>query len=309
MRRPLNIALVAEEAAGIQVLRRILAREDRLVAVLADETPREASTVAAAARAAGVRVSPPELVRDPGFAATIRAGSVDLLLNVHSLVVVHPEVLAAPRIGSFNLHPGPLPQLAGLNSPSWAIYLGERRHGVTLHWMTATIDAGPIAYSDSIAVTEDETGLSLSLKCVRAGLPLVDQLLAAAGADGANVPAAPQVGVRRYFGAGPPHGGWAPWDLPAERLAALVRACDYRPFRSPWPHPKAIHAGIEIAIVDAAATAEPTREPAGTVGCVRDDGVFVAAADRWLRVSLVEVGCRALAPQEVLKSGDRLVSP
>ena len=59
----------------------------------------------------------------------------------------------------------------------------------------------------------------------------------------------------------------------------------------------------------ATATAEPTREPSGTVGGVLDDGVLVAAGDRWLRVSHVEVGGRSVAPQELLKTGDRLVSP
>ena len=56
------------------------------------------------------------------------------------------DVLEAPRIGSFNLHPGPLPEYAGLNAPSWAIYHGEQEHRVTLHWLDAGIDTGPIAY-------------------------------------------------------------------------------------------------------------------------------------------------------------------
>ena len=38
------------------------------------------------------------------------------------------------------------PEYAGLNAPSWAIYNGEPAHGVTLHWMEAAIDTGPIAW-------------------------------------------------------------------------------------------------------------------------------------------------------------------
>ena len=50
------------------------------------------------------------------------------------------------RIGSFNLHPGPLPGFPGLNAPSWAIYERRARFGCTVHWMDAAIDAGLIAY-------------------------------------------------------------------------------------------------------------------------------------------------------------------
>ena len=67
-------------------------------------------------------------------------------MNVHSLFLIHPWS-SAPTIGSFNLHPGPLPEYAGLNVPSWAIYEGEKRsHGVTVHWMDEGVDTGPIAW-------------------------------------------------------------------------------------------------------------------------------------------------------------------
>ena len=65
----------------------------------------QGATVAQAARALAIGVRPAELVRDPGFADWIRDRNVDVLLNVSSLYVVHPAVVAAPRIGSFNLHP------------------------------------------------------------------------------------------------------------------------------------------------------------------------------------------------------------
>ncbi len=67
-----------------------------------------------------------------------------MLINVHSLLIMRGDVVEAPSIGSFNLHPGPLPGHAGLNAPSWAIFNDEARHAVTLHWMTAGIDTGAI---------------------------------------------------------------------------------------------------------------------------------------------------------------------
>jgi methionyl-tRNA formyltransferase len=92
----------------------------------------------------------------------LRERDVDILLNLHSLVVLGADVVAALRVGSFNLNPGPLPEYAGLNAPSWAIYRGESRHAVSLHWMDAGIDSGPIAYESSFEIDDSDTGLSLT---------------------------------------------------------------------------------------------------------------------------------------------------
>jgi UDP-4-amino-4-deoxy-L-arabinose formyltransferase/UDP-glucuronic acid dehydrogenase (UDP-4-keto-hexauronic acid decarboxylating) len=74
----------------------------------------------------GYRTWPAELVRDPKFAVQVRDERVDVVLNVHSLFLIRKEVLEAPRLGSFNLHPGPLPRYAGLNPVCWAIKAGDR---------------------------------------------------------------------------------------------------------------------------------------------------------------------------------------
>jgi len=243
------------------VLRLLAASPHRVVGVL---------TAGLADWAPAERVWPPELVKDPAFAATVRAEAVDLLLNIHSLCVVHRDVVAAPRLGSFNLHPGPLPGYAGLNAPSWAIYHGERSHAVTLHWMDAAIDTGDIVASASIEITPADTGYTLSAKCARAGVPLVAALLTAADAEPPCIGRVPQpAGVRRYFGRGAPHGGWVVWSEPAQQIVDFVRAADYSPFRSPWGHARTRLPpdGREIAIVKAGRTGWGTAGArAGTVG-------------------------------------------
>ena len=96
-------------------------------------------------------------MKDPKFAEVVSAEKVDRLLNVHSLFVIAREIIQAPRFGSFNLHPGPLPRYAGLNALSWAIYRGELRHGVTIHKMLPGTDTGPIAYQAILEIEENDT--------------------------------------------------------------------------------------------------------------------------------------------------------
>lgn len=82
---------------------------------------------------------------------------IDLLLNVHSLYIVPEAVLRIPRYGAHNLHPGPLPQYAGLSTPSWAIYYGEAFHGVTLLAWSAASTPGRSRFRTTIPLLPDDT--------------------------------------------------------------------------------------------------------------------------------------------------------
>jgi methionyl-tRNA formyltransferase len=283
-----NVAIVAEEAAGARALGLVRARGHRVTRVHA----RAQGTAAAAAARLGLPVDDPAAVADDALAEQLAEEDTDLLLNVHGLRILAPAVLAAPRLGAFNLHPGPLPHYAGLNTPSWAILNGEPAHGVTLHRMVPEVDAGPIAYAVRYDLPPDATGLSASLDAVRHGLPLVERLLAAAAAEPPAIPAREQdASQRRWYGPEVPYEGRLPWWEPARRAAAFVRACDYGPFPSPWGRPR-LDVGAEVVEV---LVAEPSGEPAdslpGGVTGAGTEELRVATADgmlvisRWRRVA------------------------
>jgi methionyl-tRNA formyltransferase len=307
----MNVLLVAEEAAGIHVLRGLVdaGHAPRLVLSSGIGSP-GAATVASAAAARGLPVLPAEAVREPAFAERVRTERIDLLLNVHSLHVIAPEVLEAPILGSFNLHPGPLPEWAGLNAPSWAIYHGAATFGCTVHWMTAEVDAGPVAYAAAFPLDDRETGLTLSLKCARRGVELVGRLVETAATDPAALPKQPQRAEgRRWFPRAAPHEGRVPWDLPASRVDAFVRASDFSPFRSPWGHPLTVCRGRELAIVKTSLTHEPAPEAAGVVARDAAGAAIVATADEWLRVDRVLEGDAPVDASEALAAGSVLSVP
>ena len=304
----LRVLLVAEEAAGVQALRLVERSGHALVGVATASVhdDRRGATVAQLAGAAGIPVLTTEAIRDPRFASWIDANGVGLLLNVHSLVVLPAAVVGAPAIGSFNLHPGPLPRYAGLNTPSWAIFNGETEHGATVHWMDAGVDTGAIAYEARLPIRDDDTGLTLSVRCVQEGLTLVEDLLATAARDPAAIPRRPQEGERHYFGRAAPCNGRLEWTWPARRIVNFVRAADFLPFASPWNHPVSVLAGREVGIVKATRTAEPPDEEPGVVGTPKDGGVTVSAADEWVLVRRVLVEGVYRDAADVVRAGDRL---
>jgi UDP-4-amino-4-deoxy-L-arabinose formyltransferase/UDP-glucuronic acid dehydrogenase (UDP-4-keto-hexauronic acid decarboxylating) len=303
----LKIALAGEEAAGVQALRLLANRGHEIVAVLTDSVELGSSaSVASTAASLDVQVRAASEVRQPTLADWLREQRVDLLLSVHSRHMVHADVLAAPALGAYNVHPGPLPELAGLNAPSWALYEGAGRHGVTLHHMSPVIDAGPIVFSDRFDLQSSDTGLSVLMQCVRRGLGLVERLLELVE-RGEPVPAHPQDPARRrWFGAGPPDDGLLDWRRPARCAVDFVRACDYTPFRSPWGYPRCSADGLDVAIPAATVDREQEHAVPGTIAHMEGGAVLIAAADAWVRVEQVEVEGRRSPAAEVFRDGARL---
>src|SRR6266704_1704179 len=305
----MNILLVAEESAGLQVLRTLARSTHRLVAVMA-APPKQGNSAASVwtlARAMGFETWPAKLVKDPAVSEQIRSRQVDILLNVHSLYIICKDILSAPVYGAFNLHPGPLPSYAGLNVISWALYRGEKTHGVTVHKMEPEIDTGPIVYQSFFPISQEDNALSLSFKSVKEGLQLMLKLLDVASADPEKIPLVPQdLSRREYFGRGVPQGGELRWSSPAHEIINFIRACDYFPFRSPWGHPRTQLGDQELAVVKGSRTGLFCEVAPGTVGRSTDSGMLVATADEWIMVRKLKVGDKYVNAAEALSTGDHL---
>ncbi|WP_092483367.1 phosphoribosylglycinamide formyltransferase [Candidatus Ichthyocystis hellenicum] len=60
-----------------------------------------------------------------------------------------------------NIHPSLLPSYAGLNTHERVIQNGNKIHGVTIHFVTPQVDAGPIIAQGAIRVHPNDTPKSL----------------------------------------------------------------------------------------------------------------------------------------------------
>jgi len=172
----MRIALLCEEAAGLRTLQLLARSPHEIVAVLTSS----GSATWNWAQKLGLAPLPAGRVREADFAEALARLRVELLLNVHSLYIVPKAVLRVPAHGAYNLHPGALPEYAGLNAPSWAIYHGEAFHGVTLHRMEPGIDTGPIAFQTRFRLDDERAARAR----VRARLRLPAVRLAVGDAAG-----------------------------------------------------------------------------------------------------------------------------
>jgi methionyl-tRNA formyltransferase len=299
----MRFVLVGAESAGLRALR-LLHRGPHDVAFV---MTRDESMKRLAA-SLGVPVHDSKLVKDASTATMLRDHRVDVLLNVYSMFQVCAEVIEAPRVAAFNLHPGLLPHVAGRNPISAALYHGHDVHGITLHYMTVEFDAGAIAFQERIPVTTDDNALTLSTKCVAAGERLVGALLEAATTG--TLPSIEQdLSLRTYYGPEMPNGGSVDWTTSGRRVVDFVRAYDFLPFTSRWGHPRSAVGSRVIEIARARRTDRACDARPGTVGLVTDGGAEVATADTWVKVERVRVDGTYEDAAASLRPGDVLTPP
>ena len=251
----MRILLITGEGSGARIARTV-----PCVVCVAEKRGDAPKALAALDARFGVDVKSDDFAKE--------AEGYDILLSFRSKSILPEPLLKAPKVGAFNLHTGPLPEYAGLNVASWAICNGETEHGVTLHWMEAGIDTGPIAFESRFPIEPDETGLSLTSKCIREGERLVKRLL-----EG-EIPKTPQdLSKRQYYGKGPPA-----LDLSksAVEIDRLVRASNFHPFPSDWGTPSVLIDGKEVPLLQTEVLPQDTE--------VLPQGKVIPTGDGYIRI-------------------------
>jgi methionyl-tRNA formyltransferase len=84
----------------------------------------------------------------------------DLLVAGGFRHIVPEDVLEIPTLGAVNLHKSYLPYNRGANPNVWSI-VEDNPAGVSIHYMTADIDEGPIVDRREVPVHPDDSGKEL----------------------------------------------------------------------------------------------------------------------------------------------------
>jgi phosphoribosylaminoimidazolecarboxamide formyltransferase / IMP cyclohydrolase len=98
---------------------------------------------------------------DRTLAETLTAVDPELVVLAGYMRVVGPAMLAAFPNKILNLHPALLPSFPGAHGVADALAAGVKVTGVTVHFVDASLDGGPIVLQDSVPVLPDDTEDSL----------------------------------------------------------------------------------------------------------------------------------------------------
>jgi methionyl-tRNA formyltransferase len=181
----LNIVFMGTPDFSVPVLDAILKAGHRVAAVYS-QPPRPAgrgmaeqlSAVHRFAQSKGLTVATPMNFK----AEADRQAFVDLRADAAVVVayglILPEEVLAAPRLGCFNVHASKLPRWRGAAPIQRAIMAGDSTTAVMVMRMDRGLDTGPVCLSRDIAISDSVTAGELHDVLARAGADVMVDALA-----------------------------------------------------------------------------------------------------------------------------------
>jgi UDP-4-amino-4-deoxy-L-arabinose formyltransferase/UDP-glucuronic acid dehydrogenase (UDP-4-keto-hexauronic acid decarboxylating) len=227
-----RVVLLAYHDLGCAGLRILRQARDQVTAVYTHrDDPREEpwfGSVADLAAEYGVPTYFPKQINTAYWIEHIRSQRPDILFSCYYRKLVCDEILRIPPLGAINLHGSYLPHYRGRCPLNWVLIRGERRTGVTMHYMVQKADAGDIVAQRPIRIESDDTAPTLHEKIVSQGADLLRQMLPEIRL-GTNPRRPQRIADGSYFGRRFPEDGRIDWSLPAERIHNLVRGVT-RPF-------------------------------------------------------------------------------
>jgi methionyl-tRNA formyltransferase len=186
------------------------------------------SPVKVAAMDEEIPVLQPEKPSDPAFYAQVRELAPDVGVVVAYGHILKGDLLAIPRLGSYNVHASLLPRLRGAAPIERAILEGLAETGVSIMQMDEGLDTGPVLHTASTPIAPDETGGELRMRLAEIGALALIEALTLLDEGGAALK--PQNDAdATYAHKLTRHEERIDWSETCGEIAARIRAFDPRP--------------------------------------------------------------------------------
>jgi methionyl-tRNA formyltransferase len=252
------------------------------------------SPVAQFAVDAGIPVkSPTSLKREPEQQEFASLNADAAVVVAYGLLLPRP-VLAAPRLGCFNLHASVLPRWRGAAPIQRAIMAGDAETGVMVMRMEEGLDTGPVCLAEPVAIGPEVTAGELHDELARRGASLMVRALG--GLERGLLECTPQPGEGATYAAKIDKAeAHIDFTRPAREVHNLIRGLS--PFPGAWF--EATAAGkIERVKVLRAGLADGS----GIPGEVLDDALTVACGSGAVRLlELQRAGKRPMGAADFLR--------
>jgi methionyl-tRNA formyltransferase len=241
-------------------------------------------SVAERAAKAGIPVRLDVDFKSPRGLEELRTLAPDLLLSCYYRDLLPADALAVTQqsLGAFNMHGSLLPKYRGRAPVNWAVALGEKETGATLHVMTKLADAGDIVDQESVPIGPDDLAADVQGRVKDAAVKILDRQLDALLAG--TAPRRPQVhSAATKFGRRKPEDGEIDWTRPANDVHNLVRAVSH-----PYPGAFAPVGGATLHVWRTRRTDDRAGAGKDAPGTMRvDDARVFAACGDGRRIELV----------------------
>lgn len=231
----LRIAVFGQAPFGKDVTVGLLEAGHEIVGVYVPPDGGRPDPLAAAAEERGLPLFRHKGFRRKGVAipervAEYRALGADLNVLPFTTVILPPEIVDAPRLGSLCFHPSLLPAYRGGTAIPWQIILGASVSGVTVFQPDEGVDTGPIVIQKGgVPIGPEATAASLYFDHLYPlGLEAMAEAVAAV-ADGTARPAAQTEEGASFQPRLDDDAARIDWKAGGEVIDRLIRGCDPQP--------------------------------------------------------------------------------
>jgi methionyl-tRNA formyltransferase len=240
----------------------------------------EQSPIAKLAETYDLPLRTPETLKDARAQAEFVELNIDAAIVVAYGLLLPKPILAAPRLGCFNLHGSLLPRWRGAAPIQRAILAGDDETGVMVMRMEEGLDTGPVLMAERTATARKTYG-ELHDELSRLGADLMARALAALERGSIKERAQAGEGVT-YAKKISKEEARIDWSKPARELDCLIRGL------SPMPGAWCEARGERLKVL----YAEPVAGK-GSPGEVLDDNLTVACGEGALKLLRLQRAGRA----------------
>jgi methionyl-tRNA formyltransferase len=180
-------------------------------------------SVSAWSKTQGIRFFTPEDVNTETWIDMLSAMNPDVIFSFYYRHLIGQRILDIPVAGAINLHGSLLPAYRGRVPVNWALINGEKKTGVTLHYMVRKADAGDIIGQRAVDIDFQDTAVMLYGKLCNSASLLLDEVLPLIKSG--HPPRKPQDEQRATtFKGRRREDGMIDWQWPALKIYNLIRA-------------------------------------------------------------------------------------
>lgn len=305
----MRLAFFGTPPPAVDYLEALYESEHEIVAVVTQpDRPagrgrrRHPSAVREAAERLGLDVLTPESAAEAEFIEELARREPDLGVVVAYGQILTRELLELPARGFVNVHYSLLPKLRGAAPVYGALRQGLLTTGVTIQQMVEELDAGDIILREEVAIREDDNRGTLTDRLTEVGTGLLLEAISLIGRGEAR-PMAQDPAEATYVGRVRTEDCRMDWELPAEEIRRLVRAC------TPWPGAWCMLRGERVKVQDVRVMQNVLSKegsPGEIVEIPRDGGPLVRTGEDAVEIiRLQPAGRRPMSGAEFLR-GARL---
>jgi methionyl-tRNA formyltransferase len=242
------------------------------------------------ARRLGFPVHTPKTLRDEVAQAAFRAHEADAAVVVAYGLILPKPILAAPKLGCFNVHASLLPRWRGAAPINRAVMAGDAESGVTIMQMDEGLDTGAMAMVERTSILSDMTAGELHDALAPLGADLMLRALAAAERGSLSLTPQPADGVN-YAEKISKAETRIDWSKPWQQVHDHIRGLS--PFPGAW---------FQLDGIRVKALRSTRGAGSGAPGAALDDSLTIACGDGAVRLVQVQrAGKQPMGADEFLR--------